>query len=118
MRFVVLFALACSACVDPLTTKPVSTPAWQVKNVKAYAETAAGLPPETTLGWDLVVAGDVARWRECSSVETCGQIERSRPVADLLAVEHVARSSVDGEEVAVLRLSLAPRPTYVVPYTR
>ena len=111
-------ALALAGCVDPLTTKPVSTPAWDMKNVKDYTETAAGLPPEVVLGWDLVVAGDVAQWHECTAVDACGQVERSRPTKDLLAVGHAAQTSVDGRQVDVLKLSLAPRPTYVVPYSK
>jgi hypothetical protein len=116
------FALICSialttACVDPLTTRPVNTPEWEVKNVKRYGETVAGLPPETVLGCDLVVAGDVARWRECAAADSCGQVERSRPARDLLAVEHVGKTSIEDRQVEVLKLSLAARPSYVVPYT-
>jgi hypothetical protein len=114
----IALAVACSACVDPLTTKPVSSPAWELRNVEAYGETAVGLPPETTLAWNLVVAGDTARWRECSAIDACGQTERTRPTSELLGVERVATTSVDGREIDVLRLSLAPRPTYVVPYKR
>lgn len=89
-----------------------------MKNVKDYAETVAGLPPEVVLGWDLLVVDDVARWRECTAVDACGQIERSRPAKDLLAVARVAHTSVEGRQVDVLKLSLAPRPTYVVPYSK
>jgi hypothetical protein len=120
MRFVrgIVVALACSACVDPLTTKPVSGPAWELKNIEAYGETAVGLPPDTTLAWDLVLSGDTARWRECTATDACGPVERSRPTSELLAVERVATTTVADREVEVLRLSLAPRPTYVVPYKR
>lgn len=108
-------ALAASACVDPLTTKPVSTPQWTASNVEAYAETAMGLPPDQVLAHDLVIVGDAARWRECTAVDACSRIERTRPAKDLVAVEHVAKTSVDGEEVEILKLSLVARPTYVVP---
>jgi hypothetical protein len=111
-------ALVLASCVDPLTTKPVNTPEWDAKNVKGYGETAAGLPPDTTLGWDLVVVGDVARWRECTAVDVCGQVERSRPAKDLLAVGHVARTFIEGREIEVLKLSLTARPKYVVPYSK
>jgi hypothetical protein len=58
-------------------------------------------------GWDLSVAGDAARWRECTAVDACGQAERSRPANDLLAVDRVGQAGVDGREVDVLKLSLA-----------
>ena len=106
-----------TACVDPLTNRPVNTPEWEAKNVKAYGETVAGLPPDTVLGCDLVVAGEVARWRECAAVDSCGQIERSRPAKDLLAVEHVGQTSIEERQVEVLKLSLTARPGYVVPYS-
>ena len=53
MRFVVVCSLAfvVSACVDPLTSRATSTPEWDVENVRAYADTASGLAPETTLAW-------------------------------------------------------------------
>jgi hypothetical protein len=116
------FALICSialatACVDPLTTRPVNTPEWEAKNVKGYGETVAGLPPETVLGCDLVVAGDVARWRECAAVDSCGQVERSRPAKDLIAVERVGKAAIEERQVDVLKLSLTARPSYVVPYS-
>jgi hypothetical protein len=108
-------ALAAAACVDPLTTKPVNTPEWDTKNIEAYGETAAGLPPEKLLGWDLSVVGDVAHWRECTAEDACTTVERTRPTKELLAVEHVGRLTIDGAEVDVLRLSLAAPQKYVVP---
>ena len=113
-----LMALVLVGCADAQTTKRANTPEWDMKNVKDYAETVAGLPPEKVLGWDLLVVDDVARWRECTAVDACGQVERSRPTKDLLAVARVAHTSVEGRQVDVLELSLAPRPTYVVPYAK
>jgi len=108
-------ALAALACVDPLGTKPVSTPEWDAKNVSGYAETVAGLPPEVVLGWDLVVVGDVARWKECTSSEVCGNVERSIRVSDLVGVERAGRTVDQGHDGDVFKLSLAARPRYVVP---
>jgi hypothetical protein len=87
-------------------------------NVKGYAETAAGLPPDAVFGWGLAVEGDVVRWRECSAIDTCGQIVRERPKRDVLAIETVGKATAtDGGAVDVLKVSLAPRPKYYVPYT-
>lgn len=108
-------ALAITACVDPLTAKPVNSPEWYEKNVRGYVETAAGLPPDTALGWDLVIADNVATWRECATVEACGQRGHSRAAKDLVAVEHVGQTSVEGSQVDVLKLSIAAAPRYLVP---
>jgi hypothetical protein len=109
-------AVLASACVDPLTSKrPVTEPEFYAKNVKAYAETAAGLPPDVAFGWRLTVSGDVARWFECTAIDVCGQVERQRPARELLAVERVEEAVVEGRPVEVLKLSLAPRPSYIVP---
>jgi hypothetical protein len=113
------FASAAACWVDPVTTQATNMPEWYANNVKGYAETAAGLPPETTLASDFRVAGEVARWRECTAIDACGRLERERPAAEVLAVEHVGHAIVgDAGEVEVVRLSLAPRPKYTVPVTR
>jgi hypothetical protein len=109
-----VFVLLTSACVDG-TGKPVSEPVFYAKNVKRYGETALGLPPDEAYGWDLGVTGDVARWRECPSIETCSNVERTRRASDVLAVERIAEANLDGRRVDVMKLSLAPRPTYIVP---
>jgi len=111
----VVVAVACAACVDPLTAQPAPSPLWEVKNVAGYAETAAGLPPDQVLAWDLRVEAGVARWRDCASLEECSDVERSRPAADLIAVERVGKRATDGGDVDVVKLSLAPKPKYVVP---
>jgi hypothetical protein len=113
-----LGAVACGACGAGPEVTPVNNVVWDAKNVKAYGETAAGLPPETAFGWDLVVAGGVAKWRECASLEECGNVARSRPAKDVVGVERVGKTSTPEGEVEVLKLSLAPRPSYVVPYTK
>jgi len=77
--------------------------------VRDYGETLAGLPPETVLAWNFEVVGDVARWRECVAMDTCGTLERSRPANEVLSVERVAQASIDGRQVDVLRLSLVAR---------
>jgi hypothetical protein len=77
--------------------------------VQDYADTVAGLPPEVRLAWHLEVVGDVARWRECTAPDACGQLERSRPADEVLRVERAGHVLVDGQEVDVLRLSLAAR---------
>ena len=118
MRLAVTIALVAAGCVDPLTTRPVNTPQWEAENVRGYAETAGGQAPDKVLGWDLVVVGDVARWRECTSVDRCGNIERSCATRDLLGVERVGQATVDREPIDVLRLSLVARPKYVVPYAK
>lgn len=103
-------------CVDGgKSGKPTSTPEFVAGNVKAYGETAAGLPPEVAYAWQLRVTGDVARWRECTSIDTCGDVERTRPASELLGVERAGEAEIDGERVEVVKLSLSPRPTYVVP---
>ncbi len=113
---VFLLSVASLGCVDGgKSGKPVSTPEFVAENVKAYGETAAGLPPDVTYGWQLRVTSDVARWRECTSVDACGNVERSRPASDLLGIERVGEADVGGERVEVMKLSLSPRPTYVVP---
>src|SRR5260370_41127893 len=38
---------ALCACVDPLPTQAVNSPEWDVKNVRAYADTAACTPEST-----------------------------------------------------------------------
>jgi hypothetical protein len=112
----VALASATVGCVDPLTSHPVATPVWEVRNVIAYGETAAGPSPDIALGWDLRVAGGVARWRECTAPDACSDIARERPADQLIAFERVGRrADRDGRELDVVRLSLAPRPTYVVP---
>ena len=107
--------LALSACADPLTKQGQATPEFYAKNVKGYGETVAGLPPEKVLAWNLVVVGDTARWRECTSLDVCGNVERSRPASDLLGVERLEATEIDGGRTEVLRLSLSPRPGYIVP---
>lgn len=106
-----------AGCVDPLTSNARSTPAWTVENVKAFGETATGDPPDRAIAWDLRVAGGLARWRECTAVNACTETERERPADELLAVERVGRTSINdrGDEVDVVRLSLAPRRRYVIP---
>lgn len=75
-----------------------------------------GLPPDVALGWDLRVAAGVARWRECESIDLCGETERERPADQLIAFERVGHASAaDGREIEVVKLSLAPRAKYVVP---
>jgi hypothetical protein len=110
-----LFFATSVACVDPLTTQPSPSPAWEVKNVAGYAETAAGLPPDVVLGWDLRVAAGVARWRECAAIDDCTDVERERPAGELIAVERVGKRTTDGGDVDVVKLSLAAKPKYVVP---
>jgi len=107
--------LALSACTDPLTKQGQATPQFYAKNVKGYGETVAGLPPEKVFAWDLVVVGDTARWRECLSIDECGQVERSRPASELLGVERLKETDLDGRRIEVLKLSLSPRPGYIVP---
>jgi hypothetical protein len=120
MRLAALVALvAVVACVDPLTTRPVSSPEFATKNIAGYAETAMGPPPDVAYAWDLDFVGDVARWRECSTADACTNVERSRPASDLLAVAPAGRAHVgDGPEVDVVKLSLAPGRKYVVPTRR
>jgi hypothetical protein len=118
-RLTFLTFLTLVACVDPLTANATNGPEWEVKNVKGYAETAAGLPPDVVYGWGLVVEGDVVRWHECSTADTCGFIERTRPKQDVLSIEKVGQGSAgDGGMVDVLKLSLAPGRQYVTPYAR
>ena len=121
MRRAALFAVvSVAACgSDPIITQSVPTPNWYVHNVKGYADTVEGLPPDTTLAWDFSIAGDVARWRECTAIDACGATERERPAGEVLAVEHVGQATAgDGGPVDVVRLSLAPRPRYTVPFTK
>jgi hypothetical protein len=113
---VLMIVASMIACVDPLTTHASPSPVWEAKNAKAYGETVAGLPPDKAYGWDLSVAGGTARWRECKGPNECSEIERERPAGDLLSFKPVGRiAGVDGGDVEVLELSLAPHPTYVVP---
>lgn len=112
----VMFSASILACgVDGKNGEPVSSPIFHLKNTQSYAETAAGLPPDVTYGWNLRVGSDVVRWRECASVETCGHTERTRPANELIALERVGEVEIEGEHVEVMKLSLTPRPTYVVP---
>jgi hypothetical protein len=105
-------------CVDPLTANQTNGPQWEVQNVNAYAKTVAGTPArDIVYGWGLLLEGDTARWYECSAVDACGGIERRRPKGDLLAMETVGHATVDGGVVDVVKLTLAPGRTYVVPYT-
>jgi hypothetical protein len=118
-RFGLLLLIAATGCVDPLTSHATNGPEWEVKNVKGYADTVAGLPPDVVYGWGLVVEGDLVRWWECSTVEVCGSIERERPKHDVLAVEKVGSTDAgDGGRVDVLKLSLSPAGKYSVPYVR
>ena len=116
LRKIALAALNGACVVDPLTTKPVSAPAWYANNVEGYVQTASGEPPDRIYGWDLDVAAGRARWKECTAIDVCGAIERERPASDLLAFEHVGRAHAgDAGDVDVLALSLTPAPKYVVP---
>jgi hypothetical protein len=115
-RVATVTLLVAVGCVDPLTHGATNAPEWDVKNIKGYAETVAGLPPETLLAWDLRVEGGVARWRDCTAIEACRDVEHERPASELLAVEYVGHAGVgDGGEIDVLKLSFPPRPKYVVP---
>jgi hypothetical protein len=114
-RLAPLLVLLASACVDAGPRNAQATPAFYVDNTKAYADTAAGLPPETVYAWDLRIEGQDARWRECASPEICGTVERTRPVKELLGKQRVGETSVEGRRVDVLKLSLEARRTYVVP---
>jgi hypothetical protein len=106
---------ALGACVDPLTTQAVNAPEWDVKNVRAYADTAVGAP-DTTLAWGLTMEGGTAHWHECAAADTCGAIERECPAQNVLAIAHVGGTTLhDGTPIEVLRLSLAPRRKYIVP---
>lgn len=104
-------ALGCAKPGSPV----VSEPEFYARNVKAYAETTKGLPPEIVYGWDLTLTRELARWRECAAADSCSRTERSRPTSELLGVEHASEIELDGEKVEVLKLSLTPRPTWVVP---
>jgi hypothetical protein len=109
--------MAVVACVDPLTTNATNSPEWEMKNAKGYAQTVTGKPPDTAFGWGLDLEGDVARWRECSTADTCSLVQRERPKADVLAIEKVGTATVgDAGVVAVVKLTLAPGRKYVVPY--
>ena len=115
MKRLAVLALSIAGCIDGAHGRPVSEPEFYAKNVKAYGETAAGLPPETVYAWQLRVTGDEARYFECTAVDVCTKIERSRTAKDLLGVKAVGKADVDGENVEVVELSLEPRPTYIVP---
>jgi hypothetical protein len=108
--------LAVAACVDPLTTQATNSFEWDAKNVKAYAETVAGLPPEVVLARNLHIGGGVARWQQCTAVGACEESERERPANDVLAIEHVrSAGNEDAGGADWLSLSLAPRSKYIVP---
>jgi hypothetical protein len=112
-------AICLAACVDPLTTQATNTPEWDAKNIKGYADTIAGLPPEIAFAWGFVFEGDVAHWHECPAIDMCGHVERERRSRDVLGVEHVGQATIaDAGAVEVVKLSLAPRPKYVVPITK
>jgi hypothetical protein len=117
MRLVVLsLAFVASACGGASNAVPMMwTPEWTAKNVEGYVETAAGLPPEEQLGWDLVALGELVRWRECSAPDACSTALRTRPTRDLVALDSIGHAEVDGRQVDVVRLSLAARPRYIVP---
>jgi hypothetical protein len=93
----------------------VSEPEFYASNVKAYGETAAGLPPEVAYAWDLRIAGDVARFYECTAVDACTKVERTRPASEVLGIQKAGKAEVEGEVVTVMKLSLTARPTYIVP---
>jgi hypothetical protein len=112
-----IFAVGC--VTDATAKHGYATPASDLNNVKNYAETAKGLPPEVVYGWGLKIDGDNAKWNECTSKEECHKVERTRPKKELLGVEKIAQQAdVEGEQVDVLKLSLEPRPTYIVPNYR
>lgn len=113
-----ILAAAVTGCLTDSTARHgYATPASDLKNVQNYAETAKGLPPEVVYGWGLRIDGDNAKWNECTSKDECRKVERTRPKKDLLGVEKLVgqQVDVDGESVEVLKLSLEPRPTYIVP---
>jgi hypothetical protein len=110
-----VIAVIATACVDPLTTQAMNTPEWDVKNVKGYAETVAGLPPEVVLARDLCIAGGVARWRQCTAIDVCDESEHERPAKDVLAIERVGGLADEDGGGELVKLSLAPRAKYVVP---
>jgi hypothetical protein len=115
VRRLALLVLLAAGCVDGRGGRPVSEPEFYAKNVKAYGETAAGLPPETAYAWRLRVTGDEARYFECTAIDACTKVERTRAAKDVLGVKSVGKADVDGENVEVVELSLEPRPTYIVP---
>ena len=112
---VAVASIAATGCVDAGTKHAVPEPVFYAKNVKGYAETAGGLPPDTVLAWDLSIVGDLARWRECASADTCTMVERTRPAKDLVGVERLGETTVEGRKAEVVKLSLAARPAYIVP---
>ena len=115
-RFTCVLLVFAAGCVDPLTGDNTLAPEWHAKNVAGYIETVRGLPPDTAFAWDLSIEGDGARWRECSAIDECGLSERQRPVQDLLGVQHAGQTTMAaGRIVDVVRLSLAPRPKWVLP---
>lgn len=67
-------------------------------------------PPETALGWNVVVTDDLVRWRECTALDACGHVERSRRVDELVGAAHVAQTTVGGRPIDVIKLSFPPRP--------
>ena len=109
--------LGLAACVDQHKNAPapVPEPVFYAKNVKAYGDTVAGLPPDVVYAWDLRVAGDVARFYECTAIDACSKVERTRPASEILGMQKVGKAEVEGEIVTVMKLSLEPRPTYIVP---
>ncbi len=112
-----LYLAAAIACVDPLTSNVTSTPEWDLRNTERYAQAVTGQRPDTAYGWGLAIEGDMARWRQCSGPRVCGETERLQPKVDILAIEKVGTVEAgDGGTVDVLKLTLAPRRGYVVPY--
>jgi len=86
------------------------------KNVSGYVENARGLPPDVAYGWDLRVAGDVARWRECVSETQCSETQRERPASELLGTHAVGHASAgDSGEVEVFKLTLKTHRRNVMP---
>jgi hypothetical protein len=108
--------LATAGCVDPLTPDAKFSPAWDVKNVRGYGETVAGLPPDKVYGWDLRVAAGTARWRACDAPDACTTSELERPAGELVAFRTVGQIALaDGNTADVLELTVEARPRYVVP---
>ena len=112
-------AFMVAGCYDALTPEPKNSVRYDVENVKSYAETATGsTDPDIAYGWGFGLHGEVARWRECVRPAECAGIERERPAKEVLAIEHVGQGVLsDGTAVDVVKLSLTPRHTYVVPPT-
>ncbi len=108
-------AAAVAGCHEPINASPPSNVAWDVKNVDGYIQTAKG-EPDTAFAWDLRFAGGIARWRECPTTDACGNVEHEQPASEVLAVQQAGKArGPDGNEVEVVRLSLAPRRKYTTP---